>query len=108
VWGYGMLELFAFKNIKFVSLLFGLNLLNAIDLIESKTALANGFLELNPLVNFFYNMGIFEIGKLGMVALVTIGLLVLHKYDKKLALGCVVILVGWYIFVVAWNLIQLL
>nr|MDO8081384.1 DUF5658 family protein [Candidatus Freyarchaeota archaeon] len=102
-----MVEISAFRNKKFISLLFGLNMLNAIDLIETKTALACGFIELNPLINFFYNAGLFEIGKLGMVALGTVALLVLHKYDKKLALGCVVILVCWFIFVVVWNFIQL-
>jgi hypothetical protein len=95
-----------FRNKKLVSLLFGLNMLNVIDLIETKIALDIGFIELNPLINFLYNTGLFEIGKLGMVAIGTIGLLVLYKYDKKLALGSAVILVCWFIFIFTWNFIQ--
>jgi hypothetical protein len=102
-----MVEIIALGNVKFISLLFGLNLLNVIDLVESRTALANGFLELNPLINFFYNVGLFEIVKIGMVVVGTLALLVLHRYDKKLALGCVALLVCWYTFVVVWNLIHL-
>lgn len=102
-----MVEIIAFGSMKFISLLFGLNLLNLIDLVESRTALANGFLELNPLINFFYNMGLFEIGKIGIVAVGTVALIALQRYDKKLALGCAAFLVCWYTFVVVWNYIQL-
>ena len=76
------------------------------DLIESKIAIANGFIELNPLTNFFYNAGLLDIGKLGMIAIGTIALLGLHRYDKKLALECVVILVCCFVFIVVWNFIQ--
>lgn len=104
---FSKVKLSTFRNKKLISLLLGLNMLNLIDLIETKTALANGFIELNPLINFLYNTGLFEIGKLGIVVIGSIGLIVLHNYDKKLALASALILVCWFIFVVTWNFIQL-
>jgi hypothetical protein len=104
---YKKVKISAFRNKKFLSLLFGLNVLNVIDLIETKTAIANGFTELNPIVNFLYNTGLLEIGKLGIIALLTFGLLVLYKYDKKSALISVIVLVCWFTFLVLWNFIQL-
>jgi len=88
------------------SVFFGLNVL---DLIETKMALNKGMgiIELNPIANFLFSVGIAEIFKILAMMVVLSSLYLLYKINPKIACGISFSLMVYMAFIVVWNLVQL-
>ncbi|MGQ9720562.1 MAG: DUF5658 family protein [Candidatus Jordarchaeum sp.] len=88
----------------FSSIFVGLNIL---DLVETKVALANGFIELNPIANFMFSIGFAEIFKAVTTITVLLCFYFLYKINSQLAIGLSFILSIFLSSLVIWNWIQL-
>jgi len=87
--------------------IFLLSGLNIVDYIETKVATAWGAVEMNPIVNFALQNGLFEVLKLAATILLIVSVYGLYRLEKKWGYYAGYVTLGWYTFVVLSNLIQL-
>jgi hypothetical protein len=83
------------------------NLLSAVDLIATLTLMRHGVGEANPVMRFLFSLGpaVAASAKVSAVALVSLGIWVLR--DRRAALAAAMLLLGAYVAVVAYELLDL-
>ena len=83
------------------------NLLSAVDLIATLTLMRHGVGEANPVMRFLFSLGprVAASAKVSAVALVSLGIWVLR--DRRAALASALLLLGAYVAVVAYELLDL-
>lgn len=91
---------------KFALLISALVGLNIGDYITTKIATSMGATELNPIVNFALQNGLFEVLKLVTTILLIVGVYGFYYLEKKWGYYAGGIMVGFYTVIVLNNLIQ--
>jgi len=84
----------------------GLVVLNAVDVLTTVLVLGRGGVEGNPFIRPMID-GVWQVSMLKAAILVIVGLLLTRSRGSRIAEFALTATTGWYLAVVAWNLVVL-